>query len=333
MNASILLRILVYLSTVDGLEYIMLNLTRRSLLAMFAVPPLAAERKPLTPADAKAAIHGPIVSFPTVYTERFAVDLDGVRKIIDTGVRGGARVVALTNGNNHYDRLTYDEVRQLTRGVLEAVNGRAMTIAATGPWWTGQAVDYARYATSLGADAIQVLMPPEGTDASYAEHFRAVAASTPRAIVIHGQPSLGLLRLLNPITNIVAFKEEFTPDYTLRIYEEFGDRWNIFAGGTKARLLTYRPYGMHAYYSAFSTFAPRIAMQFWHAVERNDIPAATQVVLHYDVPFFKRWSFPFWAATLEHFGIARRYVRPPAVSFTGPEMRDVADFYRKLGLS
>jgi dihydrodipicolinate synthase/N-acetylneuraminate lyase len=141
-----------------------------------------------------------------------------------------------------------------------------------------------------------------------------------------------LFRLLRPIESIVAFKEEFTPDYTLRIYHEFGDRWNIFAGGTKARLLTYRPYGMRAYYSAFSTFAPRVAMRFWHAVEKNDMTGARQVIMEYDVPFFDRWSFPFWAATLEHFGLARRFVRPPAVSFTDAEMKVVGVFYRELGL-
>jgi dihydrodipicolinate synthase/N-acetylneuraminate lyase len=181
-------------------------------------------------------------------------------------------------------------------------------------------------------DAVQVAMPPEGTDESYAEHFRVVAASTPRAIVIHGQPSMALLRRLKPIENIVAFKEEFTPDYTLQIYAEFGDRWNIFAGGSKARLLTYLPYGMRAYYSAFSTFAPQIARGFWHAVEHSDIAAAARVVLRYDVPFFRRWSMPFWTATLERFGLARRYLRPPAITFSDAEMIGVDKFYRDLGL-
>lgn len=311
------------------------GLSRRTLLAIAASLPaiVRAARTPLSPAAFKARLRGPILSFPTVYNASFAVDFEGVRAILKTGLDGGAGVVALTRGNNHYDTLTYDEVRQLTRVVIEAVEDRVPVIAATGNWWTGQAIDFARYATSLGASAIQVVMPPDGTEDSYYEHFRAVAGSTPRAIGIHGQPSMALLRRLKPIENIVALKEEFTPDYTLQIYEEFGDRWNIFAGGSKSRLLTYLPYGMHAYYSAFSTFAPKVAMNFWHAVERNDLAAAGQVVLHYDVPFFLRWSMPFWTSTLEHFGIARRYMRPPAVSFSDVQMKDVALFYKGLGLS
>ena len=311
------------------------SLSRRTLLAMAAALPgiLRGARTPLGPAEFKVRLHGPILSFPTVYNSRFELDFDGVRAILKTGLGGGAGVVALTRGNNQYDTLTYDEVRQLTRVVVEAVGDRAPVLAATGCWWTGQAVDFARYATAAGASAIQVVMPPGGDDDSYYEHFRAVAASTPRAIGIHGQPSMALLRKLAHIENIVAFKEEFTPEYTLQIYEEFGDRWNIFAGGSKSRLLTYLPYGMHAYYSAFSTFAPKVAMNFWHAVERKDLAAAAQVVLRYDVPFFRRWTMPFWTATLEHFGIARRYVRPPAVVFTDAQMKDVASFYKGLGLS
>lgn len=310
------------------------NLTRRAWLAMAAAAPaLRAERTPLSLPKFKAALHGPILSFPTVYNARFDVDFNGVRAIIKTGLGGGSRVVALTKGNNQFDILTHEEIRQLTRVVVEAVEARALVIAATGNWWTGQAVDFARYATSVGADAIQVFMPPGGTDDSYYEHFRAIAASTPRAIGIHGQPSMALLRRLKPIENIICFKEEFDPEYTLQIYEEFGDRWNIFAGGSKSRLLTYLPYGMHAYYSAFSTFAPQVAMEFWHAVERKDIAAAGKIVLRYDVPFFRRWTMAFWTATLEHFGIARRFVRPPSVSLTDAQMADVASFYRGLGLS
>ena len=310
------------------------GVTRRTLLgALAAAPSLArAQRKPSLPEEFKARLRGPILSFPTVYNQSFGVDFEAVRRIIDTGIRAGVGVVTLTRGNNQYDSLTYEEERQLTRVVVESVGARAAVIAATGPWWTEQAVDFARYATSLGVDAVQVAMPADGTDESYAEHFRVVAASTPRAIVIHGQPSMALWRRLKPIENIVAFKEEFTPDYTLQIYAEFGDRWNIFAGGSKSRLLTYLPYGMRAYYSAFSTFAPQIAMRFWHAVEHSDMAAAAQVVLRYDVPFFERWTMPFWTATLERFGVARRYVRPPAVSFTDAEMKGVDRFYRDLGL-
>ena len=53
--------------------------------------------------------------------------------MIARGLSAGVKVVALTAGNGQYDRLTYDEIWELTRVTIEAVNGRALTITATGP--------------------------------------------------------------------------------------------------------------------------------------------------------------------------------------------------------
>ena len=304
--------------------------SRRQWLVAATAPVLSA--RPLAAADFRTRLDGPILSFPTPYRADGAVDYGAVRRVIEQGVRAGVRVVTLTRGNNHYDWLTWQEIRDLTRTMVETVAGRALTIAATGGWPTMQAVEYARYAADVGADAVQVNPPAEGSDASLAEHFRAVARAGGRPVVIHSQPSMALLRKLAEIENVVAIKEEFTTDYTVPIYAEFGDRFAIFAGGTKARLLAYRPYGMHAYYSAFATFAPRIAMRFWKAVTSADTKTASDMVLQYDVPFFQRWSHGFWLATLECFGLATRHLRAPRVSFTEQEMKDVATFYRGLGL-
>src|SRR5262245_40036355 len=106
--------------------------------------PAAQARKLTTPADLKQRIEGPILSYPTAYTSDFKLDLAGMRRMIDAGVRAGVKVVAQTAGNSMYATLTYDEIKALTRNMVEAAAGRALTIAATGPWWTGQSVDYAR---------------------------------------------------------------------------------------------------------------------------------------------------------------------------------------------
>jgi dihydrodipicolinate synthase/N-acetylneuraminate lyase len=164
------------------------------------------------------------------------------------------------------------------------------------------------------------------------KHLETVARSVRIALVLNGLPSQGVLRRLQSIDSLVAIKEEFTTDYTIPIYREFGDRWNIFAGGTKAWFLTYRPYGMQAYYSAFATFAPEIAMLFWRAVEKDNLAQARQITLHYDVPFFERWNHAFWRATLECFGVASRYQRPPAETYSDQQMIQVKAFYQSLGL-
>lgn len=293
----------------------------------------AVVKNPRSPEDFKRQLRGPILSVPTTYTADFRVDYDGVKRMIEQAAKAGVRVFALTAGNNQYDRLTYDEIKQLTRVMVETVAGRGVTIAATGPWWTGPAVDYARYAESVGADAVQVLNPSAGDDEGRFEHYKAVAAATRLGLVVHGPANLPLMKRLAKIDSVVAIKAEFTVDYTVSLYEFLKGRWNIFQGGQKSQFLAYLPYGMQAYYSTFSTFAPEVAMNFWSAVQSNDLKKAGEVVLKYDVPFFQKWSHSFWRATLEHFGLASRYLRPPERGFTDAQMAEVKSFYEGLGVN
>ena len=41
----------------------------------------------------------------------------------------------------------------------------------------------------------------------------------------------------------------------------------------------------------------------------------------------------FWRGTLEHFGVAKRFVRPPAQPVSERQMQEIRAFYDGLGLS
>ena len=73
--------------------------------------------------------------------------------------RFGVRIFELTAGNSKYHVLSYEEIKGVTRAMVEAAGGIGLTIAATGPWPAEQSLEYARFAESLGADAVQVLLP------------------------------------------------------------------------------------------------------------------------------------------------------------------------------
>jgi len=303
--------------------------------ALLAVPPpRSARASTLNPDEFRRRLRGPILSVPTCYTKDFKVDHQGIKNQVERAAKEGVKVFALTSGNNQYDRLTYQEVRALTKTLVEAVAGRGITIAAVGPWWTGQCEDYARYAASLGADCVQVQLPRHGAPDGLFEHFRKIAkAGGGTALAMQGQVQLPALKQLVTIDEVSAYKEEYSQKYSMEVFKLYGDRLNIFAGGQKSRFLSYQPFGMQAYYSTFSTFAPQVAMRFWGAVERGDMAAARQVVLDFDVPFFLKWSHAFWRGTLEHFGVAQRWLRPPEVSFTDAQVADLKGFYAGLGLS
>jgi dihydrodipicolinate synthase/N-acetylneuraminate lyase len=207
-----------------------------------------------------------------------------------------------------------------------------MIIAATGPWWTGQAVDYARFADLAGADAVQVFLPPYGDENALFDHFLRISKVVRGAVALHGQVPFPLLARLMTIENIVAYKEEYPGIYSVEVFSKYGDRMNIFAGGQKSHYLMYRPFGMSAYYSTFSTFDPSVPKLFWSACQRDDLAAAKAVVMKYDVPFFSRFSFSYWRAVLERYGVASRFMRPPDPTFTAEQVKDLDTFFKGLGL-
>jgi len=285
----------------------------------------------LTPQEFQSKIVGPVLSVPTCYRQDLSLDMTGMRRIVELGISSGCGIVTLTAGNNQYDLLDYEEIKDLTREIVNAVDGRAVMIAATGKWETDQAVDYATFAGDLGADALQVTLPTLDDDRMI-EHFAAITAATPVGIVLHGDPAMPLLSRLLKMDSIVAFKEEYSTIYSLQLYRAFGKRLTLFAGGEKARLLTYYPYGMRAWYSTFMTFAPSVAIQFWKAIKAEDLKRAGEIILRYETPVFQRWSHAFWRATCEHFGMASRWVRGPETAFNDEQMQELATFFESLEL-
>ena len=101
--------------------------------------------------------------------------------------------------------------------------------------------------------------------------------------------------------------------------------------------LAYQPHGMQAYFSVFAPFAPNIAMEIWNAVTENRLDDAHQLIKEYEKPFFEQWGKlggqAFWRATMEHFGVASRWMRPPQQSLTDAQMQEVKVFYDQLGLT
>jgi 4-hydroxy-tetrahydrodipicolinate synthase len=306
-------------------------------LATTTEPAAARRGTPLSPDAVKSRIRGPILTLPTPFTASYRIDHQAIRNMVRMGVANGVQVYELTAGNSQYSSLTFDEVKQLTRSFVEAVAGRGVVIAATGPWWTGQSVDYARFAESVGADALQVFVPACSDDA-YLAHVRRVARATRLPIVLQGDPKPALLQRLVEIPSVVSMKEDGTDEYFPAIQKQFDKRLAIFCGGQKRRYLLAQPHGSPAFFSFFITFAPAVTRRFWAAIQRGDIAAAQEVVDRYEKPVFDlclggpRSFMAYWHGLMEHFGVARRWVRPPDESCTSEDMRRIAALCDRLGL-
>lgn len=305
------------------------------LLALLCSP-FAAVAKPsrlITPAEFKEQLVGPIVVIGTPFKADGGIDHDGVREMVHRGLANDAKVFALTAGDSFYHELSIDEAKSLTRTLVKAVGDDGITIAATGEWTKDQILDYVKFAEEIKADAVQVLKPPKASDDEVVAFYRDVAAATRLGIVLHGNFSAEQLKKVVAVNSVVALKEDISLEYLTDRLLLFGDRLNIFPGGSESRFLVAWPFGARAYYSGIYQFNAPLAKQFWHAMKKGDVRAAADFVRKYDDPFMKNFSQAFWRASMAYFGVSQRYMRPLDKSYTDKQMAEVAAFWEKLGVS
>jgi dihydrodipicolinate synthase/N-acetylneuraminate lyase len=290
-------------------------------------------KTPISPAEFKRRLEGPIFSSPTPFKANFEVDYESLRRMIQRALRYGVQNFALTAGNSQYQSMSYEEIKESTRVMVKAVNGRGVAIAATDDWWTARAVDYAKFAESVGADALQVLLPGRsGGEDSIVNHFQTIARNTRLALILHGNFTDSLFQKLLKIESIVAMKEDHALREFIGRQIEFGDRVKIFGGGQEYRFLVGYPYGAKAFYSTYTTFAPDVSMRFWQAIKAENLKEAVQITTKYDYPYLRKFTHAWWHATIEYFGLGERHLRPPQVSYTDGQMKTVKAFFDGQGI-
>jgi len=290
-----------------------------------------------TAKDVALALDGPVSSIPTTFLPGGALDWDGIARVIETSVAGGASATVLTNGDSQFDFLSDDEAAQLARFLVERTAGRALTIAAAKPWWTGKAVEFARFCKDIGVDAVMVLpsqqaTAPEGLIA----HYRAVAAVMP--VMLVGAPEYSVLDGLTDEPNICCFKEDGTESYAIHTMQRYPESWKFMTGGSLWRHYTQWPYGCRAFFCCYSSFRPEIGQRYWQAVQAGDEKTVSDILTRVDIPFFGLHEEfaggiqAVWRAALELNGIASRWLRPPMVTASDAEMEAIRERLSALGL-
>lgn len=311
---------------------------------ILVMAPGAKAQHPMTPAEFREALKGPILSAPTAFIADGSIDYDGMKKVMERALDYGCKVITLTSGNNRYDLLSYQEIKKLTSLMVNVTVNRGITIAATYKKWSiDTVIAYVKYAESIGASAVQVDCPEgfqEDSSVSAIQSFYSrVAAHTNLGIVLHGYYSVALLKQLVTIPSVVALKEDVADlSYYVQRQIVFGDRLAVFAGGSDSRYLFGYAYGSPAYFSTLYSYAPWIGRRYWNAIQARDLKKAVAIANHYDIPFMKRWSFPFWAAAIEYLGGSQRYIRlkkgdnQGGEALTGEQLIKMKTFIDSLGL-
>ncbi len=298
---------------------------------------------PLTPDEFKKRLVGPILVIPTPFKADLSIDHAAVRRMIEGALKHESKVVALTAGDSKYDVLSEEEIRALTRTIVEATGCRGLTIGAAGRWKlkegetveqvVNDVISYAEFAESVGVSGLQVLLPGELSEDDYVRHYGEIARRTRLPIVLHGNFSESLLKRLTAFPTIAALKEDISLQYLIDRLIVFGDRLVIFPGGAESRYLVAYPYGCQAYYTVMYQYAPALGQEFWRMVRQGKLREAGDFVRKYEHPLMSRFTHGLWHAALEYFGVAPRFLRPPYETMKESELDEVKRLFDAMGLT
>jgi len=298
--------------------------------------------------EIRAALTGPSGSIRTPFHRDGRVDFRGLANVIEANLAGGSGTALLTAGDSHYQCLRDQEIAEITKFTVKQVRRRAMVCAADRYYDTNRAVEFAKFARATGADLYMVMPPDWGhsmTPETLVAHYSAVAKHMPvmavTNIFIPRGAAFGMAALklcLEKGKGIVAVKDDFCGDFGRKMALLVSDRWAVWSGGLKQNHLDIHPYGCDGYLSTLVTFRPRVARDYWAAVQKGKIENARAIIRDVEIPWFDFiHALPggFDAGIhgmLEIYGIAGRWRRKPYYSLSDTEMDKLRGCLKALGL-
>ena len=179
------------------------------------------------------------VAIITPFTED-GINFEELGKIIEDQIAGGTDAIVITGTTGESATMSDEEHRQAIKYAVEKVNKRIPVVAGAGSNETAYAVELAKHAEEVGADALLVVTPyyNKCTQNGLVAHYNMIADSVNIPLIVYNVPSRTGVNIkpetylkLSKHPNIVAAKEA-NGDLTsvLRTRALCGDDLDIYSG-------------------------------------------------------------------------------------------------------
>lgn len=162
-------------------------------------------------------LEGSYVALVTPFDREGRLDEDAYRGLIRRQLKAGTRGLVPCGSTGEAATLMHEEYRRAIEIACAESRGEVPVIAGVGTNATWKAVESAREAESLGADALLVLAPyyNKPTQEGIYQHFRAVCRESRLPVIVYNIPGRTgvnilpktLARMAKDLPNVVAVKE------------------------------------------------------------------------------------------------------------------------------
>ncbi len=249
----------------------------------------------MNPQELKSILSSGLLSFPVTDFDA-AGDFNPesyIRRLEWLGPYGASALFA-AGGTGEFFSLTNREYSAVIKTAVDTCAGSVPILAGVGGP-TRQAIEMAQEAERLGAKGL-LLLPHYLTEASQegvALHVEQVCKSVKIGVVVYNRnvcrltPAL-LEQLAERCPNLIGYKDGLGDiELMVSIRRRLGDRFSYLGGLPTAEVYAaaYKALGVPVYSSAVFNFIPKTAMDFYHAIARDDHQTVGKIIDDFFLPY------------------------------------------------
>ncbi len=249
----------------------------------------------MTPQELKTVLSSGLLSFPlTDFDAAGEFNPAGYVRRLEWLAPYGATALFAAGGTGEFFSLAADEYSSVIKTAVDTCAGSVPILAGVGGS-TRQAIQYAQEAERLGAKGL-LLLPHYLTEASQegvAAHVEQVCKSVKIGVVVYNRNvcrlNADLLeQLAERCPNLIGYKDGLGDiELMVSIRRRLGERLTYLGGLPTAEVYAaaYKALGVPVYSSAVFNFIPKTAMDFYHAIAREDHATVGKIIDDFFLPY------------------------------------------------
>ena len=249
----------------------------------------------MQPKELQTILSSGLLSFPvTDFDAEGNFNQAGYIKRLEWLAPYGATALFAAGGTGEFFSITPNEYTGIIKTAVDTCRGKVPILAgAGGP--TRQAIAYAQEAERVGAHGI-LLLPHYLTEASQdglIRHVEEVCKSVDFGVVVYNRGACRLTadsleKLADRNPNLIGFKDGIGDiELMVSIWRRMGDRFSYLGGLPTAEVYAaaYKALGVPVYSSAVFNFMPKLAMEFYHAIAKDDHATTNRLLDEFFLPY------------------------------------------------
>ncbi|MFL9812841.1 5-dehydro-4-deoxyglucarate dehydratase [Stutzerimonas sp. VN223-3] len=301
----------------------------------------------MNPQELKAILSSGLLSFPvTDFDQQGDFSRAGYIKRLEWLAPYGATALFAAGGTGEFFSLTPQEYPDVIKTAVDTCAGQVPILAGVGGP-TRQAIAYAQEAERLGAKGL-LLLPHYLTEASQegvAKHVEEVCKSVNIGVVVYNR---NVCRLTAPLLeqlaercpNLIGYKDGLGDiELMVSIRRRLGERLTYLGGLPTAEVYAaaYKALGVPVYSSAVFNFVPKMAIDFYKAISRDDHETVGKLIDDFFLPYLdirnrrKGYAVSIVKAGARIAGYDAGPVRAPLTDLLPDEYEALAALIKKQG--